>query len=160
MHIELTPLHRIGHWEASPGVSQCEFQFGTRLIYVQHPSGEPPETSLRAAQSLIQAAWDDIENAIAFARQSIRPSNPELWQLLDADSVLGSPLEVFSIHIALGSNTPFYTLSWNPDFNWQQVLYDDFDTWKETPIPLQRHQPETDLWLNVTRVGPGRFELD
>lgn len=159
MHIELTPLHMIGHWEASPVVSQCEFQFGTRLIYVQHPSGEPPETYLRAAQSLVQAAWDDIENAIAFARQSIRPRNPKLWQLLDADSVLGSPLEVFSILIALGSN-PSYTLSWNPDFNWQQVVYGDFDTWKGSPIPLQRHKADTDLWLSVTRVGPGHFELD
>ncbi|MBD9516613.1 hypothetical protein [Pseudomonas sp. PDM22] len=160
MHIELLPLQMIGHWEPSPGVSQCEFQFGQRLIYIEHPSSRALEPFLRAAQPLAQAAWNDIEAVIAFAQRTLRPGEPELWQLLEAATFMGSPLEVFSIHIDAVSGTVAYTLSWNPDFDWQQQVYDELDTWKDSPISLQRFEPESDLWLSIRRICAGDFELE
>jgi formylglycine-generating enzyme required for sulfatase activity len=160
MHIELLPLQMIGHWESNPGLSQCEFQFGQRLIYVGHPSSSELEPYLRAAQPLAQAAWNDIEAVIAFAGRTLRPGEPELWQLLEAATFMGSPLEVFSIHIDAESGTMAYTLSWNPDFDWRQEVYDEFDTWKDSPISLQRFEPASDLWLSIRRICAGNFELE
>ncbi|MDH1011365.1 hypothetical protein N5J43_24570 [Pseudomonas nicosulfuronedens] len=158
MRIELNASHILGFWGSCGEVSQCEFQFGQRLIYVAHPAGEASEPYLREVQSLVQAAWDDIEAVIAFTRETVRPGEPELWRLLESAACRGSPLEVFSIHIAAGNGTASYTLSWSPDFDWRQVVYDEFDTWKESPISLQRFEPKKDLWLSIKRCGAGRFE--
>ncbi|WP_193452348.1 hypothetical protein [Pseudomonas nitroreducens] len=160
MHIELLTAQMIGHWESSPGVHQCEFQFGSRLIYVEHPSSEPPEPSLQVALPLARAAWNDIDAVVAFAQLTLRPGDPELWRLLESATRMGSPLDVFSIHISEGGGLVSYTLSWNPDFDWRQMLYDEFDTWKESPISLQRFEPEKDLWLGIRRHSDGRFELE
>ncbi|WP_258041247.1 hypothetical protein [Pseudomonas syringae] len=42
MDINLLTESMLGHWHAPSGVWQCEFQFGSRLIYVQHHNDEPP----------------------------------------------------------------------------------------------------------------------
>lgn len=160
MHIELLPTQMIGHWESNPGLSQCEFQFGKRLIYVEHPSNSALEPYLSAAQPLAEAAWNDIEAVIAFAQRAIRPGEPELWTLLDAAACVGSPLEVFSIHISADNDRVSYTLSWNPDFDWRQQVYDETDTWKESPISLQRFEPGNEPWLSVRRIDAGYFEVE
>ncbi|MBG6287920.1 MULTISPECIES: hypothetical protein [Pseudomonas] len=160
MRIELIASQMLGFWNSCGEVSQCEFQFGQRLIYVAHPTGEASESYLRAVRPLAQAAWDDIDAVIAFTWETVRPGEPELWQLLESATCRGSPLEVFSIHIAAGNSTASYTLSWNPDFDWRQEVYGEFDTWKESPIALQRFEPEKDLWLSIRRHGDGRFELE
>lgn len=160
MHIELIPQHLLGFWNSCGESSQCEFQFGNRLIYITHPAGEVSKPHLLVAQPLAQAAWDDIESVIAFTREKVRPGEPELWQLLESATCSGSPLEVFSIHIDAVSGMVAYTLSWNPDFDWRQEVYDEFDTWQDSPISLQQFAPEGDLWVNIRRLCSGGFELE
>ena len=55
MQIDLLKESLLGHWETTAGVLQCELQFGSRLVYVQHPSNEPPQRRLATAQQGVQA---------------------------------------------------------------------------------------------------------
>ena len=69
MAINLLTESMLGHWRAPSGVWLCEFQFGSRLIYVEHRNGESPDRRLAAAQRLVNAAWEDLPQALMFAEK-------------------------------------------------------------------------------------------
>ncbi|ALI04869.1 hypothetical protein C1Y08_05430 [Pseudomonas sp. FW306-02-F02-AA] len=58
MDINLLTETMLGHWRTPSGVWQCEFQFGSRLIYVEHYDDEPPRARLAAAQRVVKAACE------------------------------------------------------------------------------------------------------
>lgn len=144
MNIDLLSESMLGHWRVRTGVAQCEFQFGTRLIYVQHPECESPRIRLAMVQSLVQAAWDDLPAVVRFAERHCETHMAELMQLCRAYAPSGAPLFVFSIHLELDNPNPSYTLGKNPDFDWDLICNDEVE----------------DFWLSVARLGFQQFELE
>lgn len=53
--IDLVSKSILGHWDVSSAVSQCEYQFGQRLIYVQHPKYDSYVPYVEQAQETIEA---------------------------------------------------------------------------------------------------------
>ena len=144
MNINLLSESMLGHWCVRPGVAQCEFQFGTRLIYVEHRESESPRVRLAAVQALVQAAWDDLPAALRFAESHCETYMAERMQLCRAQASSESALFVFSIHIELDNPYPSYTIGKNPNFDWHLV-----------------HGGEgEDFWLPVSRLGFEQFECD
>ncbi|OAE10708.1 hypothetical protein AZH11_25185 [Pseudomonas simiae] len=136
----------LGHWRVRPGVAQCEFQFGTRLIYVEHRESESPRVRLAAVQDLVQAAWDDLPAALWFSESHCETNMAEWMQLCQAQAQASSEsaLFVFSIHIELDNPHPSYTIGKNPNFDWHLV-----------------HGGEgEDFWLPISRLGFEQFECD
>jgi len=158
MNIDLTSEPMLGHWDVSSSISQCEYQFGVRMIYVQYPKGELPITYIQAAQRQVQDAWHDIENAVAFAEQLSRPLIAEFWKIHDSSGKPGLRLDVYSINFRFPDNRPIYTISRSHDFDFSYVRYDESDLWRETAITEQLPEPPDNLWLHVRRLGPNHFE--
>ncbi|QZI68355.1 hypothetical protein K5F93_18230 [Pseudomonas protegens] len=158
MQIDLLNESLLGHWETSAGVMQCELQFGCRLIYVQHPTNELPQRRLAAAQQQVQAAWDDISLALAFAEQLCEPGIRKLWQWYAQGTLSLPPLEVYSIHFELDSPYPSYSLSLNPDFNWEASVRLEDELGQEHLQPLAQYEPRENFWLSVRRLGAGQFQ--
>lgn len=157
MKIELLDQHMIGHWDVSPSITQCEFQFATTLIYVEHAKGQSPAARIALAQQTVQATWDDLPAALTFAEQVSRPQMSEFWTLYAHNQLQGSPLMVYSIHYTLASPSPEYSLSYNPDFPWELEVFAPDDLLHERPIPLERYAPADDVWFSVWRLGAGHF---
>ncbi|NWA24442.1 hypothetical protein HX866_06035 [Pseudomonas gingeri] len=159
MDINLLSESMLGHWSISAGVQQCEFQFGRLLIYVQHPHNEPPATRLAAAQREVQAAWDDLPHAIAFAEKHCKTQMPELMRLYETHMPGKSPLLVYSIHFNMGSPYPSYYIARNHDFDWGRVLVDEDEQGLERDVCVAQFEPEDNFWVSVKRVGFQQFEL-
>ncbi len=160
MDINLLTESMLGHWEAGPGVWQCEYQFGRLLIYVEHRKGELPDERLLDAQRVVQAVWDDLPEALAFAVQHCKPRMPELWRLYDRDTQLCSPLSVFSIHFCLDDPHPSYVVSMNPDFDWDRLVIGEDDRGEACAISLAQYEPADSFWLNIQRLGFRSFRCD
>ncbi|MGR4042088.1 hypothetical protein [Pseudomonas sp. 910_21] len=160
MQIDLLKKSLLGHWETAAGVLQCELQFGSRLVYVQHPSNEPPQRRLAAAQQGVQAAWDDIPLALAFAERLCVPGMRKVWQLYARGLLSCPPLEVYSIHFEINSPYPSYTISQNPDFDWEASLMVEDELGQEHRLSLAEYEPVEDFWLSVQRLGAGQFQSD
>jgi hypothetical protein len=64
-------------------VWQCEFQIGSRLIDVEHRNDEAPCVRISAAQSVINAVWDDLPGALTFAERHCEAQMPELMRLCE-----------------------------------------------------------------------------
>lgn len=158
MHIDLLNESLLGHWQTRAGVMQCELQFGSRLIYVQHPCNEAPQPRLATAQKQVQAAWDDIPQALAFAEQQCEPGIRKLWQLYQQRVLQCPPLEVYSIHFEIDSAHPSYSISQNPDFDWHQVVMVQDHLGLEYALELAQFEPRDDFWLSVRRLGAGQFQ--
>ncbi|MGC5700795.1 hypothetical protein J4P02_11415 [Pseudomonas sp. NFXW11] len=160
MQIDLLNEGMLGHWQARAGVEQCEFQFGTRLIYVQHPQGQPETPWLTAAQQVVQATWDDMPTAMAFAVEQSKATMPELWKLYERLSWAPPLLLIYSIHFDLDSPYPSYCISENPDFDWDLQVQVEDQPGQDHFRSFAQYQPGDHYWLTVRRLGAGRFELD
>jgi hypothetical protein len=148
----------IGHWDVSPSVSQCEYQFGRRLLYVQYPKGQQREPYIARAQETVVEAWDDIGNAIGFAEQFSRGSIPGFWKAHDESHIPGLRFDVYSIHYNVDHPHPIYTVGKNHDFCYEHVIYAEWDFWKEEPITIKLPEPPDRLYLKIRRLGKNRFE--
>lgn len=96
--IDLRSKSPLGEWDVSADISQCEYQFGQRLIYVQHPKGDSPRRYVEAAQCWVRDAWLDIDAAVKFAEARSKPLFPEFWEFHKRSGHPGALLDVYSIH--------------------------------------------------------------
>lgn len=158
MLIDLISEPMLGHWDASPSISQCEYQFGQRLIYVQHPKGESPVSYIAKAQETVKAAWSDIENAVRFAEKLSRHMIPDFWKMHDESHKPGARFDVYSIHYDLDSPYPTYVVGKNHDFDFEYIAYAEEDLWKENPIATELPEPPDNFWVSIKRMGESRFE--
>lgn len=159
MDINLLTEPMLGHWRLPSGAWQCEFQYGSRLIYVEHRDGEAPHGQLMAAQRDIAAVWADLPLALSFAEAQCDPSMVELLALCQTHRPGQSPLFVYSIHFELDCPYPSYAISKNPDFNWAQRLNYDDEWGQALSVCLEDHEPKDDFWLYVRRSATQQFEL-
>ncbi|MDD1017136.1 hypothetical protein [Pseudomonas rubra] len=159
MDINLLNESMLGHWRVPSGVWQCEFQFGSQLIYVQHHNDEPPCARLAAAQCAVKAAWDDLPQALKFAEQRCKAQMPELIRLYETYMPWESPLFVYSIHFDLDKPYPSYAISKNPDFDWDHILIDVDELCQNHSVCMEQYEPKDDFWVYVRRVGFKQFEL-
>ncbi|UZE21766.1 hypothetical protein LOY67_17110 [Pseudomonas sp. B21-056] len=160
MDINLLTESMLGHWRMPSGVWQCEFQFGNRLIYVQHRNDEPPYLRLAAAQRVAKAVWDDSLQALRFAEQHCKTQMPELMQLYETHMPWESPLFVYSIHFDLDQPFPSYAISKNPDFDWDRMLIDEDKLCQERSVCMKHYEPGDEFWVYVRRVSFQQFELE
>ena len=149
----------IGHWDVSPAVSQCEYQFGRRLVYVQYPKGQPREPYIAKAQASLGQVWHDIENAIRFAEQFSRGLIPGFWKAHDESDKPGARFEVYAIYYQAGEPHPMYTVGRNHDFDFEYVTFAEWDFWKEEPVTIKLPEPPEHLFIHVRRLGRNRFEI-
>ncbi|MDY0935148.1 hypothetical protein [Pseudomonas viridiflava] len=160
MDINLLTEPMLGHWQTPSGIWQCEFQFGSRLIYVQHHNDEPPSVRLVATQLAVKAAWDDLPQALKFAEQHCKAQMPELMRLYETHMPQESPLFVYSIHLDLDKPYPGYAISKNPDFDWDRILTDEDEWCQAHSVCMGQYEPRDDFWIDVRRVGFQQFELE
>lgn len=158
MLIDLISERMLGHWDVSHSVSQCEFQFGGRLVYVQHPKNESPQPYIFKAQQMVTAAWNDIENAVHFAEQRSRHLEPEFWKVHDESQKPGLRFNVYSIHFDITDPYPTYVVGKNHDFDFQFITYAEEDLWRECPITTELPEPYDNCWLIIRRLGHNHFE--
>lgn len=158
MVIDLGGEKMLGHWDVSGSVSQCEFQVGRRLIYVQHPKSEPPQNYLASAQKIVAEVWDDIDNAVSFAEKLSRTLIPDFWSAHDESNKAGVRFDVYSIHFNLNDRHPVYTISKSHDFKFEYISYAEDDLWEENPIRKALPEPPENLWVSVRRLGGNCFE--
>lgn len=158
MVIDLISEQMLGHWDVSPSVSQCEYQFGQRLVYVQHPKGESHTPYIAKAQETIAVAWNDIENAVRFAEQLSRHLIPDFWRAHDASDKLGARFDVYSIHYDLNAPYLTYVIGKNHDFDFECIAYAEEDQWKENPISAELPEPPDNFWVLIKRIGANHFE--
>jgi hypothetical protein len=158
MYIDIVTKSMLGHWDISLAVSQCEYQFGRRLVYVQHPKAKSHALYTAKAQKVLVEVWNDIENAVRFAEQHSRSVIPAFWKVHDESQKPGLRFDVYSIHFDLTAPHPLYVISTNHDFEFSYIRYDEFDLWQEEPIVEQLPEPPQNLWLKIWRTGESKFE--
>lgn len=159
MLINLLTKSMLGHWDVSTSVSQCEYQFGQRLVYVQHPKSEPHGPYVTKAQETIVSVWNDIENAIHFAEQHSRQLLPDFWAAHDASDKPGVRFDVYSIHYDLDDQWPTYTIGRNHDFDFEYVSFAEDDLWKESPVTKALPEPPDHFWISLRHLGANHFEI-
>lgn len=158
MVIDLISEPMLGHWDVSPSISQCEYQLGQRLIYVQHPKDQSPSPYIAKAQKTIAVAWNDIENAVRFAEQLSRHLIPYFWRVHDQSNKPGKRFDIYSIHYGLNAPYPTYVVGKNQDFDFEYITYAEEDLWKENPIITELPEPPDNFWLIIKRIGANHFE--
>ena len=156
--VDLLKKGMLGHWDVNPSVSQCEYQFGRRLIYVQHPKSEFVQPYIEAAQLQVHDAWRDIDGAVRFAEEQSRPLIPDFWEAHDRSGKAAPRFDVYSIHFNYPDSRPIYYVSSNHDFDYSYTRYDEYDLWQESPITEQLPEPPDHFFIQVRRLGPGLFE--
>ncbi|MCS3802838.1 hypothetical protein HNO92_000488 [Chromobacterium alkanivorans] len=158
MTIDLSSEPMLGHWDVSPCVAQCEYQFGQRLVYVQHPKGISHPPYIAKAQETIVETWEDIPNAVHFAENISRSLIPGFWEAHDASLISGPRFDVYSIHYELDNPHPSYVVGVSHDFEFSYVTYTDDDLWKENPITMELPEPPDNFFLSVRRLGAKQFK--
>jgi len=158
MVIDLISKPMLGHWDVSPSISQCEYQFGKRLIYVQHPKDEPPELYLARAQKTVKDAWSDIDNAVLFAEKLSRHLLPDFWKTHDESKKAGARFTVYSIHYNLGTSYPIYVVGKSHDFDFECTSYAEEDFWQELPMTTNLPEPPDNFWISIKRIKENHFE--
>ena len=159
MLINLLDAQPLGHWDISERTSQLEFQFGSKLVYVQYSKGASPKPMLEAAQKSIQEIWDDMASACLFAEPWFRAKHPEFWQAWDSAKIFECPLIAYSIHFCINSDYPCYHIARDPCFEFERLLPDELDLWKEDHIRVVLpYFPDTDA-VSVCRIGKHQFEM-
>jgi hypothetical protein len=154
MAIKLTPSEMYGHWtHCEPKV--CEFQHGVTMIYVSYSDHKPMESRLAVAQTTIEAAFKETENALEFARTISEKQNPEFWQNASRILLTQSPLIVFAVRYPIDSDLPIYEISWNPIFEREIGIALSKD-WVEEQVQVE-HLPENEEIIYVKRLGPQRY---
>lgn len=158
MVIDIISESMLGHWDVSSSVSQCEYQFGQRLVYVQHPKGESHSPYITKAQETVTVAWNDIENAVRFAEQLSRHLIPDFWRVHDKSGKPGARFDVYSIHYELDAPYPTYVIGMNHDFEFECIAYAEEDLWKENPIATELPEPPDNFLVLIKRIGANHFE--
>ncbi|MEQ9724793.1 hypothetical protein ABRP29_04070 [Pseudomonas sp. WHRI 8822A] len=158
MVIDLTSKPMLGHWDVSSSISQCEYQFGKRLIYVQHPKDESPKLYLLRAQETVEAAWSDIDNAVFFAEELSRYLLPDFWGTHDESNKAGTRFTVYSIHYNLDTPYPIYAIGKSHDFVFEYTSYAEDDLWQESPITTNLPEPPDNFWISIKRIKENHFE--
>lgn len=158
MVIDLISKPMLGYWDVSPSISQCEYQFGQRLIYVQHPKNEPPNLYLSRAQETVEAAWSDIDNAVLFAEKLSRNLLPDFWKVHDKSNKAGARFTVYSIHYNLDTPQPIYVIGKSHDFDFECTSYAEEDLWQESPITTNLSEPPDNFWMSIKRIKENHFE--
>jgi hypothetical protein len=160
MTINLINEKMLGHWDVSPTLSQCEFQFGHRLIYVQHPKGVSPQKYITKAQQSIVDVWNDIMNAISFAEEISRTQIPDFWKVHDAINKLGKLLDVYSIHFNLDESSAIYAIGKNHEFDFEYITYAEDDFFMEKPLKNILPEFPDNMMLSIRRLGNCNFTFD
>ncbi len=154
MTINLSPTEMYGHWtHCEPKV--CEFQHGATMIYISYSDEKPMESRLATAQTTIEAAFEETDKALAFARQISERSNLEFWQNAGRIPLKQSPLIVFAVRYPLDSDLPIYEISWNPIFE-PEVGVALSEDWIEEEV-FVRHLPKNDDVIYLKRLGAQRY---
>lgn len=154
MTVALLPAEMHGHWtHCEPQV--CEFQCGTTMIYVSYSDDKSMESRLAVARTTVEAVFDEIHNALEFARQISERRNAEFWLNAKRISLKQSPLTVFAIRYPLDSDLPIYEISWNPIFE-PEVGFALSEDWIEEQV-LVNHLPENDDVVYIKRLGVQRY---
>ena len=156
--IDLVSKSILGHWDVSSAVSQCEYQFGQRLIYVQHPKDDSYVPYVEQAQETINAVWNDIEHAVRFAEEFSRRLLPEFWREHDKSGKPGMRFDVYSIHYDLNASHPIYVIGKSNDFGFEHMAYDEDDLCQASPKLTELPEPPENFWLSVSWIGGRKFE--
>jgi hypothetical protein len=158
VNIDLTTKAMLGHWDVTPDLSQCEYQFGRRLIYVQHPKDKPWQPYIEAAQTQVESAWADIAAAVAVAEQLSRSVIPEFWEVHDRSGRPGARLDAYSLHFGYPDSRPIFYIARNHDFEYSYIRYDECDLRQDSPITEDLPTLPDRFFIEVRRLGPGVFE--
>ncbi|QEI08248.1 hypothetical protein FXN63_22210 [Pigmentiphaga aceris] len=153
---QIAPM--IGHWDVDASTSQCEFQFGTQLIYVQHPKGSDPRPYLQAAQAPAQLAWDDSKNAIAHAERWFRAKHPDFWRCWDNAVNPKHPLIFYAISFYINDPRPHFDIACDPTYEFTCVRHDELWGHLEATREALPHIPTTDRVI-VRRLADQTYEL-
>lgn len=86
------------------------------MIYVSYSLDRQMEYRLEVAQETIEAALNEMDKALDFARLISEKQNPEFWQAANRITLKQCPLIVFAIRYPIDSDLPIYEISWNPLF--------------------------------------------
>ena len=159
MLIDLLNAPLLGHWNIDGSTSQCEFQFGERLIYVEHLKETSHVPALQAAQLIIQQVWDDSQHAIAFAEPWFRTKHPAFWNAWDKATTHQHPLRVYSISFPAGDSAPYYWIARDPGYSFECVMHDEHDLWQQEGLKSKLpYFPDSDAVV-VSRLGEQQFAL-
>lgn len=154
MAIILSPSKMYGHWtHCEPKV--CEFQHGATMIYVSYSDDKPMQSRLAVAQTTIEAAFKETENALEFARPISEKKNPEFWQNASRISLKQSPLIVFAVRYPIDSDLPIYEISWNPIFEPEAGIALSED-WMEEEVRVE-YLPDSREVIYVKRLAALRY---
>lgn len=153
VRVDLNSAPMIGHWDVSPEISQCEFQIGSKLVYVEHLKSESELAYVAKAGETLTETWDDIANAVAFAEALSRPMLPEFWTAHDESGKLGPRLNVFDVRYRLDEPVPIYTVGQNPRFEYEYIKYAADDYYEEVPISAELPAVPDQFFLHVRRLG-------
>jgi hypothetical protein len=154
MTIKLSPSEMLGHWtHCEPKV--CEFQHGATMIYVSYTADRPMECRLKIAQATIEAAFNESESALEFARQISEKQTPDFWQTANRIPLKESPLIVFAVRYPIDSDLPIYEISWNPIFEPETAVALSEDGIEEQ-VEVE-HLPENEEFIYVKRLDAQRY---
>ncbi|MBI4996327.1 MAG: hypothetical protein HZC22_05385 [Rhodocyclales bacterium] len=154
MKIELSPSTMYAHWtHCEPKV--CEFQHGTTMIYVSYSDSKPMAPRLAIAQKSIDAAFQETDSALKFARQISERKNPEFWKSASRIQLRQSPLIVFAVRYPIDSDLPIYEISWNPVFE-PEVGFALSEDWTEEQVQVEQ-LPDNDEVICVKRLDAQRY---
>ena len=159
MHIDLLRKSPICHWDINASISQYEFQFGSRLIFVEYPKGSSPTPSLQAAQLLVQRVWDDSQNAITCAEPWFRAKHPDFWKAWDKATAPKHPLIVYSIRFGTGNAHPTYLIGRDPLYDFTGIFHDENDLWDQDGTKAELPYFADSERIVVERITNGQFAL-
>ncbi|MDN0083698.1 hypothetical protein QU487_13175 [Crenobacter sp. SG2305] len=121
------------------------------MIYVSYNNDRPMDARLAVAQTTVEAAFNETESALEFARHISESQNPEFWRNARRIPLKQHPLIVFAVRYPLDSDLPIYEISWNPIFEpeFGVVLSDE---WIEEEVRVDQ-LPENDAVIYLKRLG-------
>ena len=114
------------------------------------------ESRLAIAQSTIEAAFDEIEDALVFARGISEKRNPNFWKNASRITLQQRPLVVFAIRYPINSDLPIYEISWNPIFEPETGIAFSED-WIEEEVKVE-NLPENNESIDIKRLGSHQYE--
>jgi hypothetical protein len=154
MTISLSPSDMLGHWtHCDPKV--CEFQHGATMIYVSYNDDKPMESRLAVAQATVEAAFNEVDRALEFARRVSQEQNPEFWRNARRIALRQRPLIVFAVRYPIDSGSPIYEISWNPLFEPEAGVALS-ENWVEEQVSVEK-LPDDEVVIFVRRLGSGSY---
>jgi hypothetical protein len=143
-----------GHWTHRDPVI-CEFQHGATMIYISYNEKNPMENRLAVAQKTIDAVFEEMDHALAFAAKISAERHPEFWRNASRITLKQKPLIAFSIRYLLNSDFPVYEISWNPLFQPESGEAYSED-WIEEPVYVEL--PDDNDFIELQRIGSCQYQ--